>query len=71
MIDVVGDADVLEVPVLLPPLAEVDVEVVECDGRVRPAGPPHHRGVPAVLPLHVQPAEEIQKQFERNTIHEI
>ena len=59
MVDVVGDADVLDVVVAgveVAPLTEVDVQVVESDGRVSPAPAPHS-ATPLRFPEEVKPAD--------------
>ena len=59
MVDVVGDADVLDVVVAgveVAPLTEVDVEVVQSDGRVSSA-PASHPAAPLRLPEKVEPAD--------------
>ena len=60
VVDVVGDADVLDVVVAwveVAPLTEVDVEVVERDGRVSPATTSHTATAPLRFPEEVEPAD--------------
>ena len=59
MVDVVRNADVLDVVVAgveVAPLTEVDVEVVESDGRVSSAPAPHS-STPLRFPQEVKPAD--------------
>ena len=59
MVDVVGDADVLDVVVAgveVAPLTEVDVQVVQSDGRMSSA-PASHPSTPLRFPEKVKPAD--------------
>ena len=59
MVDVVGDADVLDVVVAgveVAPLTEVNVEIVERDGRMSSAPAPHS-AAPLGFPEEMQPAD--------------
>ena len=69
MVDIVGDPDVLEVrPILLPPLTEVDIQVVQRDGWVTPASPSHQPCAATGLPQDVQPVEGTCETDELNKL---